>query len=235
MKTKKSRNWSAVIYPDSLPDNWEDLITQEAVQCAISPLHDKDLCEAADDKGQQEPKKAHYHMLICYPGPTTFEVVKGFVQDKLHGALPIVTASVKGTYDYFSHKNNPEKYQYDPKDIRCFNGFVPMDHFDMAKSEVMQLIAKVTDMVIDQQITEYYDLVFNLRHDGLVDEWDIVSNHTLYFNSLCRSLRNKKRDAASSKNLLRFDPDTGEILSLSDPRPNSGALSPAALAALKKS
>ena len=62
-----------------------------------------------------------------------------------------------------------------------------------------------------------------------------MSNHTLYFNSLCRSLRNKKRDAASSKNLLRFDPDTGEILSLSDPRPNSGALSPAALAALKKS
>lgn len=36
---KRGRNWWIVVYPESLPENWKEIISTEPV--AISPLHDK--------------------------------------------------------------------------------------------------------------------------------------------------------------------------------------------------
>lgn len=68
-KTKK-RNWGAVIYPESLPKNWLDILVETGLQIAISPLHDKDL-----EADGQTPKKAHYHIILIFPGPTTYNAV----------------------------------------------------------------------------------------------------------------------------------------------------------------
>ena len=42
-KNIKKRYWAMVLYPDSAPQNWEELLQETGLQCAISPLHDKDL------------------------------------------------------------------------------------------------------------------------------------------------------------------------------------------------
>ena len=41
-KIVKKRNWAFVVYPESLPEGWLDLLRETGLQCAISPLHDKD-------------------------------------------------------------------------------------------------------------------------------------------------------------------------------------------------
>ena len=64
----KKRNWAFVLYPESAPDDWIEQLRQTGLQCAISPLHDKDI----DPTG--EPKKAHYHIILCYSGPTSFNL-----------------------------------------------------------------------------------------------------------------------------------------------------------------
>ena len=53
----KGRNWAFVMYPESMPDNWYDLLQATGLPFAISPLHDKDL----NPDGSQ--KKAHYHVM----------------------------------------------------------------------------------------------------------------------------------------------------------------------------
>ena len=40
------------------------------LQCAISPLHDKDM------NPDNTPKKPHYHVILTYSGPTSYNVVK---------------------------------------------------------------------------------------------------------------------------------------------------------------
>lgn len=47
-KTKKSstlkkRNWAFIVYPESAPADWKERLQAKGLQCAISPLHDKDL------------------------------------------------------------------------------------------------------------------------------------------------------------------------------------------------
>ena len=38
---KRGRNWAIIVYTDSAPEDWEDIIKKEPV--VISPLHDKDV------------------------------------------------------------------------------------------------------------------------------------------------------------------------------------------------
>ena len=41
-KDNRSRNWNIIVYPESAPADWKDLLVQE-VSFVCSPLHDKDV------------------------------------------------------------------------------------------------------------------------------------------------------------------------------------------------
>ncbi|MFW7433984.1 Rep family protein [Vagococcus carniphilus] len=64
---KRGRNWGIVVYPESLPENWKDIIRQEPI--AVSPLHDKDV------NPDGEKKKSHYHLVLNYKGNKSFEQI----------------------------------------------------------------------------------------------------------------------------------------------------------------
>ena len=54
-KDERKRNYATLVYPDSAPENWQEILSELKVPVFISPLHDKDV--NADGK----PKKPHYH------------------------------------------------------------------------------------------------------------------------------------------------------------------------------
>ena len=55
----KNRYWTFLIYPESAPKDWKDILQQTFLPVAISPLHDKDL------NADGEKKKPHYHIIVC--------------------------------------------------------------------------------------------------------------------------------------------------------------------------
>ena len=69
-KNIKKRNWAFVLYPESAPADWREQLQKTGLQCAISPLHDKDM------NPDNTPKKPHYHVILTYSGPTSYNVVK---------------------------------------------------------------------------------------------------------------------------------------------------------------
>ena len=123
-KNVKKRNWAFVAYPESLPTDWKEQLQATGLQVAISPLHDRDV----DPTG--ELKKPHYHVILCYAGPTSYNVVKGLT-DSLKGPIPQPLEQVRGYYRYFTHMDNPEKYQYSPDTIETINGFSIMDFVEL--------------------------------------------------------------------------------------------------------
>lgn len=200
MSTKKSikkRYWAFVLYPESAPENWRDMLQQTGLPVAISPLHDKDINE-----GSTEPKKAHYHCIACYSGPTTFNCVKALT-DNLNAPIPIPLESVRGMYRYFTHKDNPDKYQYNEKDITSINGFDISDFVELSKSEVHSIVMNIERIIRDEDIVEYSDLSEYLIAHDLTTEHEVFSTHTLHFNSLITSRRHKK--------MSKSDPNTGEV------------------------
>lgn len=190
LKTKnKKRNWAFVAYPESLPTNWIELLQQSGLQCAISPLHERDY------NADGSLKKAHYHVILCYSGPTSFNVVCKLVCDQLGQPIPQALEQIRGYYRYFTHKDNPEKAQYDEKDIKFINGFNIQDYVELTKSEIVKIKSNVQTIIRDNAIYEYSELLDFLQGKELyLNEYEIALNNTLLFDRYIASRRHKKRD-----------------------------------------
>ena len=57
---KRGRIWTCVVYPESAPENWKDLLDQQGISWVESPIHDKDV------NADGEKKKAHWHVLLLF-------------------------------------------------------------------------------------------------------------------------------------------------------------------------
>ena len=156
----KSKYFCAVLYPDSSSYDTDKLIkglADEHLSFAVSPIHNRDV----EEDGSR--KKAHYHLLLAYSSATTLSNIRGWFkacgmpESDLHSIR--VCASAVGYFRYLTHKDNPEKAQYDVKDIRLFND----------SNEVFKKFSKSASDKID-------DLV---RIFEIVDELDTISFHTL--------------------------------------------------------
>lgn len=187
-KIVKKRNWAFVVYPESLPVDWRQLLCETGLQCAISPLHDKDL----DPTGL--PKKPHYHVIACYSGPTSYNVVKSLT-DSLHAPAPQALEQVRGYYRYLTHKDNPDKAQYDELQIETINGFAIADFVELTRSEVLHFKQHLQQMIRDLDIVEYADLMDILQDNGQTDLYDIASSNTYFFEKYISSRRNKQKEA----------------------------------------
>lgn len=195
-KEVKKRNWAFVAYPESLPTDWKEQLQATGLQVAISPLHDRDV----DPTG--ELKKPHYHVILCYAGPTSYNVVKGLT-DSLNCPIPQPLEQVRGYYRYFTHMDNPEKYQYSPDTIETINGFSIMDFVELTKSEVLTVKRKLQSLIREKNILEYSDFMDYLQDsENMEQEYDVASNNTYFFEKYISSRRNKQGVKVSSVPVL---------------------------------
>ena len=191
----KKRNWTFVLYPESAPTDWRELLQKSGIMAAISPLHNRDVNPTG------ETKKAHHHIILVYPGPTTYNAVEKFTKS-LNATIPQVLEAVKGMWRYFTHKDNPEKAQYDESDITVCNGFNIADLCELTRSEVNELKLAICKLIREVDIIEYADLVDFLVDNGMLAEYDVAVNHTLFFHTYITSRRccyTRMNDTVSKK------------------------------------
>lgn len=182
----KKRNWGGVVYPESAPVDWKEILTIKGLTWACSPKHDQDVDPTGD------PKKEHYHIILSFPGPTTDKTVNDIMKE-LNQPIAIPLESVRGYYRYFTHMDNPDKFQYDPKDIELYNGFDVteiLNNFEVTKH--MQAIQKY---IMDNNVTEYAVLMDMLFTTEQFDLWQVASSHTLFFQAYIGSKRNMIKEA----------------------------------------
>lgn len=191
-KNVKKRNWAFILYPESAPENWLSLLQETGLQCAISPLHQFDVNPTG------EVKKQHYHIIACYSGPTSYNVVKALT-DSLKCPAPQALEQVRGYYRYFTHKDNPEKFQYSERDIQTVNGFSIMDFVELTKSEVLSIKKKLQSLIRDADILEYSDFMDLLQDSEMTQEYDVASCNTYFFEKYISSRRNKRMPKESRR------------------------------------
>lgn len=164
----RTRNYATVVYPDSenTPADWIDILSEQKVPVMVSPLHDRDM------NRNDEPKKAHYHVLLCFEGPKTSEQAKA-VFDLVGGVGLEVVQSLRGYARYLCHMDNPEKAQYDTGEVRCLCGA----DFATAISLVTDKYKAVREMIEfcrDNNIVSFSELL----EIAMIDRYD-------WFRVLC--------------------------------------------------
>lgn len=114
-RNSRTRNFATVVYPESAPADWLEILSNQFVPAFVSPLHSKDV------NPNGEVKKAHYHIILMFDSVKTIEQARE-IFDKLNGVGCEVVQSLRGYSRYLCHLDNPEKAQYSPEDVRCFCG-----------------------------------------------------------------------------------------------------------------
>lgn len=183
----KKRNWTMVLYEDSCAKDWEDYLISTGVPFSYA-YHDKDITEIG------EPKKPHYHLLLCFDGPITLTNVTNYAK-RIGAANDVVqpVGSVRGIVRYFCHKDNPDKYQYTEDVVQCRNGFDPSDYFNLTVTQQKVLKRKLIEYIQDNDIEEYATLIDTLMIDELDDMFDIATQNTFFFTQYIKSKRNIKK------------------------------------------
>lgn len=183
----KKRNWATVVYPESAPENWIELLTLSGVQSAISPLHDKDI-----NPDEKTPKKPHWHVLMVYPGPKSLSSMKSFCAT-FGGVQPVALEAVRGYYRYLTHKDDPEKAQYREEDITTLNGFSILDWVELTRSEISKIKNELRLLIKQLDLVEYADFVDYVAENRTPEESEVACNNTYFFDKYLTSRRNQVR------------------------------------------
>jgi len=189
-KDDRTRNWTIVVYLESAPENWIEILQSEQVPFAVSPLHDKDV------NVDGEIKKPHWHVMLMYSGKKSFTQIKE-IADKLNAPKPEKVNNAKGMARYFVHLDNPEKYQYSKDDIRVYGGADIKQHLTSVseqKNERYNGIAEMCDFVDGQKIIEFADLMAYARVHRF-DWFELLCDNSAYvMGAYIKSRRHRKRE-----------------------------------------
>lgn len=216
MAKEKSRYFTFLLYPESIPEDWEMKLELLSVPMAISPLHDKDKAKTGGYK------KPHYHVIYVAKNPVTTESVRLKIKRALGeqsvALVQIIRTSIENTYLYLTHESKDaiekQKYVYDKADIKLLMNFDIERYITLDVEEKDYILDTVCNMIDEQNLANIKELKRFVRVGGaeygvtsmkVVNE--VIRSHTglvrLYFDAVYQ-----ERKYGSS-----VDFETGEILS----------------------
>lgn len=155
----RRRSWATVVYPESAPEGWMQLLGEKCIPVMISPLHDQDVNPTG------EPKKPHYHVLICYDAPKNREDVD-VVRELIGGVGLEAVGSTRGYARYLCHLDNPEKAQYDVGHVKCYGGADFMGTIGLAIDKYLA-IGDMIDFCDQMGIYSYSELLRYARAERM--------------------------------------------------------------------
>lgn len=204
MAKDKARYFTFLIYPESIPADWEMKLELIGVPMAISPLHDKDLSSLEDQKF----KKAHYHVIYVARNPVTAESVrlkiKRSLGEKSVALVQIVIQSLDNMYLYLTHESKDavakNKYKYNKKNIKLINNFDIDRYITLDAEDKDDMLNEVCDMIDEHDLANMRELrrfikehgsKYNLPSMKIVNS--VLRSHTglirLYFDAVYQERR----------------------------------------------
>lgn len=150
---EKTRWFTFLLYPDSLPEGWMEKLKDMDIAMAISPLHDMDIVddwkEPSEDemkgiadfmgieleeykaqKYAEKYKKPHFHVIYIAKNPVTANAVRNRLKKTLTNESVNMVQTVqnlRGMYKYLTHESEDairlKKHVYDKEEIIAINNF----------------------------------------------------------------------------------------------------------------
>ena len=217
MSKDKSRYFTFLLYPESIPEDWELRLESIGVPMAISPLHDKDL---SDVEGQKY-KKSHYHVIYVAKNPVTADSVrykvKGLLGDKSVALVKIIVTSIENMYFYLTHESKDaiakKKHIYKKSDIKLLNNFDIDRYIKLDVEDKDDMLNEVCDMIDEHDLANMRELrrfIQNHASEYGLPSMKVINSvlrsHTglirLYFDAVYQERRYGRLD---------YDKETGEV------------------------
>jgi len=218
MAKDKSRYFTFLLYPESIPEDWKSKLELIGVPIAVSPLHDKDKSTVPG----QDFKKPHYHVVYVAKNPVTADSVrykiKQLLGDQSIAKVQIVIRSMTSMYLYLTHESKDaiekKKHKYNKQDITLINYFDIDRYITLDVEDKDDMLNDVCDLIDDYNLANMRELRRFLKAHGLEYGMpsiktvnSVLRAHTglirLYFDAVYQERKYGRGD---------IDKETGEIL-----------------------
>lgn len=146
---QRSTTWTFLAYPESVPENWIEILKSLHIPFIVSPLHDKDL------KPDGTTKKPHYHIIVRFRSKKSFKQIKEGVCDPLGGPHPQPVFDFPMMVRYLAHLDDPEKAQYDIEDIEVYGNIDVKQYLYNHQEYQMEILKDILNFCEVYDITEY--------------------------------------------------------------------------------
>ncbi|OLU47227.1 replication protein [Faecalibaculum rodentium] len=166
---RSSKRWIFVFYPDSAPENWNDIIGEWMCEVLVSPLHDKDV------NPDGEPKKPHWHGIVKFERAKTQTEAMELIGQLNGPRAQIPAGSTRSCVRYLVHADNPEKASYSRDSVLSFGGW-SWDDACTGDEETMSIVGEMMEWCDETGCTSYAQLLRYARRER--KDW---------FRSLCTS------------------------------------------------
>ena len=162
----KGTQFTFLLYPENLPDDWETRLRELDIPMAISPLHNKDI-----DNEMGGFKKPHYHGIAMYKNPITRDGMtkrlnRALAHDGCKNCVPKVQFLVKGiksTYLYLTHESESAKEEgkhvYDSSEIKLLNNFDISRYVVLDVHEKEELLQELIELIYNNGLTNVFQLI----------------------------------------------------------------------------
>ena len=192
---ESSKWWCFIVYPESAAKNWKEKLRLLGCEIAISPLHDKDLWthdspeildeetgEVIEEKGSRykcgDRKKSHYHCIIKFDKTISYKEANKIIRAITNGPYLQKCMSLKGQYEYFTHMNNPEKYQYEKSEIERYNGFI----IEATQTDRIIMIDEIGRVIEEKGFLDLGEV--RKHYEGQYEYINVIALKGYYFEKL---------------------------------------------------
>lgn len=188
---KRARAWWGVLYPESAPENWRQMIADDLVETLISPLHD---CDTLPDG---TPKKPHYHVLISFKNPTTRENAADTMERwgcvvQRHWPKPGEPDSFKvkdfrQAARYLCHLDQADKHRYEVSDVQSI-GAIDYPSLVMSGTDEDAMLDEIFEAMDDHCLDSFSKLVRFVK--SAHPEWKpiVYRKHTRVLSEYAKGL-----------------------------------------------
>lgn len=186
-KPVKARNWTAVLYPESMIPNWEDRIYRQLQVPFEYIIHNKDKVELEEDETM--PRKEHIHIILHWDNTTSYNNVLKLLQDNLSAlgqkccnkVEPV--RKLKYMHLYLTHETEDAKkegkYQYKRTDIVTGNNWDIGAFVELEESTNLELYCVIRDFMISKKIRCCIDMEILIQSGALDNVFPDLDNNII--------------------------------------------------------
>lgn len=174
-KDNRVRNVAFVAYPESAPDLLKQVDDWHIKACVI--LHDKDF-KIDSETGEVEPLKPHYHCIVCFPGKQSHDRIMELIEPLGISYYERVN-DLQAMSRYLTHRDHPNKHQYDVNEVLCFGGFDYEGQIE-GTARRQEVLADIINYCKENNIVSFADLV-DYAMSTRPDFFRELANHNTYF------------------------------------------------------
>lgn len=180
----KARYWCAVMYPESMIDDWKETIGDLLEYPYEYCVHDKDT----DKKGVL--RKEHVHINLVFPNTTTYNhALKAFQRlGDINTCQRVM--SIRHAHDYLIHDTDSArkqgKHQYDVSERVSGNNFDIGAYEQLGVADKQAIIDSICKIIEVNNFMDFYELNMYIIDNCDLEYKQVFRSHQGYFSNLVR-------------------------------------------------